>query len=109
MVFQMLALGPHWFQKLSSPDDPDPDPLSRPNVPSSPDDDDDADAPGDARLCNAGGIAVFSCDSADCAVPAGVPLVWVTAVAGPASPPGAVICWAGVNGLNWVVAAELPA
>src|SRR5579875_1574913 len=106
----MFALGPHWFQKLSSAVFPDPCPVSRPRIPPSPDDVDDADDVGDARFCSAVGTAEVNCDSVDCVlVPAAVPDAWVTAAAWPASPAGLVVCAGAVNGVTLAAAADAPA
>src|SRR5579875_481661 len=110
MVFQILALGPHWFQRLSSAEFPDPCPVSRPRMPPSPEDDDDVDAPGDARFCKAAGTAEVSCDNVDCVlVPAALPLAWLTAADCATNAPGLVFCAGTLNGVSWVAAADAPA
>jgi hypothetical protein len=78
-------------------------------IPESPEVDDDVDAAGDASPCSAVGTAEVSWDSVVCAVPAEVPVVWVTAAVWPSSPLGLVVGAGGVNGVIVVAAAEAPA
>ena len=64
MVFQMFAFGPHWLQKLSSAEFPEDPPISRFQMPPSPEVDDvsedDVDDAGDANPCNVFGRVVTS-------------------------------------------------
>lgn len=64
-VFQMLALGPHALQKLSSWELPDEPPLSRPSSSDSAEVD-DVDVAGDAMPCSVLGTAEVNCDKAAC-------------------------------------------
>src|ERR1700757_1725300 len=103
MVFQMFASGPHSFQRLSSAEFPDDPPVSRFQMPLSPEVDDvtedDVDDAGDANPCSVFGTVLTSCDS-DCPpVPAWVAVAWATAADWPASPPGLVFCVGPVNGV----------
>lgn len=110
MVFQMFALGPHWFQKSLSCEFPDPpEPVSWPRISESPDVDDEDDA-GEARLCNFVGTVEVSCDSAVCVlVPADVAVAWLTVAACPSSPAALVVCCGAVNGVTVEAAAEAAA
>src|SRR5271165_2875104 len=113
MVFQMLASGPHSLQKLSSAGFPDDPPVSRFQMPLSPEVDDvtedDADDAGEANPCSVFGTVVTSCDSDWPLVPAWVAVAWATAADWPASPPALVFCVGPVNGVSWVAAADEPA
>src|SRR2546429_268251 len=71
MVFQMLALGPHAVQKLSSavfPEDPPSSRLRRSPGPVV----DVADERGEAIPCSVPGTVEITCDRVLCCVPAGV-------------------------------------
>ena len=113
MVFQMFALGPHSLQKLSSAEFPEDAPVSRFQMPLSPEVDDvtedDVDDAGDANPCNVFGTVVTSCDSDWLPVPAEVAVAWATAPDWPASAPALVFCVGPVNGVSWVAAADEPA
>lgn len=112
MVFQMVAFGPHALQKLSSAEFPDDPPVSRLQMPDSPDvdEEDDVDVAGEARPCRLVGTAEVNCDNAACVlVLADVPVAWVTAAACPANPPGAVVCGAAANAGTLAAAADWPA
>jgi hypothetical protein len=89
MVFQIFASGPHCCQKLSSAGFPDEPPVSRFQMPLSPEVDDVEDA-GDANPCSVVGIDVTTCDSDWVAVPAEVDVAWATAADWPATPPAVV-------------------
>src|SRR6516164_4259326 len=102
MVFQILASGPHSVQRLSSAEDPDPDPVSSPKIPVVGDEDD----AGEDRLCSVVDSADISCDSVLCWVPAGVVTAWATVADWAVSPLGLVVCCGSVNWLSWVAAAE---
>ena len=65
-VFQMLALGPHVLQKLSSWELPVDPPLSRPSSSESAEVDDDVDVAGDAMPCSVLGTAAVNCDRVAC-------------------------------------------
>jgi hypothetical protein len=113
MVFQMFALGPHSLQKLSSAEFPEDAPVSRFQMPPSPEVDDvtedDVDDAGDANPCNVFGTVVTSCDSDWLPMPAGVAVAWPTAADWPASAPALVFCVGPVNDVSWVAAADEPA
>ena len=64
------------------------------------------EAAGVARLCSAWEI---SPDSDPCALPAAVPVAWVSAALCTADPAGFVVCGASVNGVTWLAAAEFAA
>src|SRR6201993_3681111 len=109
MVFQMLASGPHSLQKLSSAEFPDEPPVSRFQMPPSPEVDDvtedDVDDAGDANPCSVFGTVATSCDSDWAPVPAGEAAAWATAADWPAAPPAVVFCVGPVNGVSWVAVA----
>src|SRR4029077_20844374 len=91
MVFQMFALGPHSLQKLSSAEFPEDAPVSRFQMPPSPeveDVTDDVDDAGAANPCNLFGTVVTSCDSDWLPMPAGVAVAWPTAADWPAHAAG---------------------
>src|ERR1700744_1283512 len=113
MVFQMFALGPHCCQKLSSAAFPEDPPVSRFQMPPSPEVDDvtedDVDDAGDANPCNVFGTVVTSCDSDWAPVPAEGVVAWATAPDWPASAPAVVFCVGPLSGASGVAAADEPA
>src|SRR5271169_4455039 len=64
------------------------------------------DAAGAAALVSALGTAESACWIVLCALPAAVPVAWLTAADCPALPPGLVVCWGGLNGASDVAVAE---
>ena len=52
--------------------------------------------------CSALGTAEKACWIVLCALPAAVPVAWLTAADCPAVPPGLVFCWGGLNGVSCV-------
>src|ERR1700739_3319308 len=70
----------------------------------------DVQGKGEASPCSAVGTAEVSCDSTVCVLAAAdVPVAWASAAAWPPSPPGLVLCGAGVNGGSVVADADTPA